>query len=125
MKTRKKDYENKQKIIIENYLTNKKNIQRESMEETDFIMCLKKINKDLKNTEKIIVKQKFSINKFIFFVNIIKMEQKALVFDKQCINKNVFHEHKHLIDIDKVDVDRIVIFSKDSYGKKGSFKYFF
>ena len=94
------------------------------MEETDFIMCLKKINKDLKNTEKIIVKQKFSINKFIFFLNIIKMEQKASVFDKQCINKNAFHEHKHLIDIDKVDVDRIVIFSKDSYGKKGSFKYF-
>ena len=48
------------------------------------------------------------------------MEQKALVFDKQCINKNAFH----LIDIDKVDADRIVIFSKDSYRKKGSFKYF-
>ena len=59
MKTIKKGYENKQKIIIENYLTNKnKYTKRESMEETDFIICLKKINKDLKNTEKIIVKQK-------------------------------------------------------------------
>ena len=52
------------------------------------------------------------------------MEQKVLIFDKQCINKNAFHKRMHLIDIDKVDIVEIVIFSKDSYGKKGSFKYF-
>ena len=35
----------------------------------------------------------------------------------------MFHKHKHLIDIDKVDIDRIVLFNKDSFGKKGAFKY--
>ena len=47
------------------------------------------------------------------------MEQKVLIFDKHCINKNAFHKRMHLIDIDKVDIVEIVIFSKDSYGKKG------
>ena len=50
------------------------------------------------------------------------MEQKVLVFgEKYCLNWFFFHKHKHLIDIDKVDVDNIVIPSKDSYGKIGSF----
>ena len=46
------------------------------------------------------------------------MEQKVLIFDKQYVNKIEFHKHKHLIDIDKADIDKIVISSKDSYGKK-------
>ena len=40
------------------------------------------------------------------------------------INKNEFPKHKHLTDIDEVDIDIIVISSKDSYGNKGAFKYF-
>ena len=47
------------------------------------------------------------------------MNEKALIFVKQCINKSAFLKHKYLIDIDKV-----VISSKNSYGKKGIFKYF-
>ena len=52
------------------------------------------------------------------------MERKVLIFGKNVVNKNFFHKHKHLIDVDKEDVDRIVISNKDWYGKKGSFKYF-
>ena len=47
------------------------------------------------------------------------MEQKALTFDTQCINKNTFHKNKRPISIDKVEINR-----KYSYGKKGPFKYF-
>ena len=32
------------------------------------------------------------------------MEQKASIFDKYCINKNVFHKNKRAIIIDKVDI---------------------
>ena len=46
------------------------------------------------------------------------MEQNVLVFDKQCINKNAFHKNKRPISIDKVEIKRIVLSKKDSYGKK-------
>ena len=52
------------------------------------------------------------------------MEQKALIFDKQCINKNAFHKNKKPINIDKVQSTRKGLSKKDSYTKKGSFKYF-
>ena len=52
------------------------------------------------------------------------MEQKVLIFDKECIMKNVFHKNKKPISIDKVDIRKIVLPKKDSYGKKCSFKYF-
>ena len=52
------------------------------------------------------------------------MEQKTLVFGEDCINKNAFHKDKRPINIDEVDIKRIVLSSKHSYGNKGSFKYF-
>ena len=52
------------------------------------------------------------------------MEQKALIFDKQCINKNAFHKNKKTINIDKVQSRRKGLSKKDSYTRKGSFKYF-
>ena len=42
------------------------------------------------------------------------MEQKILIFGKQCIDKIGFHKDKRPISIDKVDSDKIVISSKDS-----------
>ena len=51
------------------------------------------------------------------------MEQKALIFDKRCTNKNVFHKNKIPISIDKVDIKRIVMSKKDLYGKRSSFIY--
>ena len=35
-----------------------------------------------------------------------------------------FHKNKRPFSIDKVDIKRLVLSKKDSYGKKGSFKYF-
>ena len=52
------------------------------------------------------------------------MEERVLIFGKNFLHKNVFQKHKHLIDIDKVDIDIIVISSKGSYAKKRSFNYF-
>ena len=65
-KITKKDWENKQEINIENYLTKKKT-QRERMEEIDIKICLKKINKDYKNIKKITVKKKNLRKKLLYF----------------------------------------------------------
>ena len=51
------------------------------------------------------------------------MKQKALIFDKQCININAFHKNQRQISIDKVDIKRIMLSKKVLYGRKGSFKY--
>ena len=62
---------------------------------------------------------------FKFFLHNIKMEAKVLIFDKHCIVKSSFHRCKEPIIINKVDIERIVLSEKDSYGNKGPFKYFF
>ena len=46
------------------------------------------------------------------------MEKQVLIFDKQCINKNVFHKNKRPISIDRVENRIIVLSKKDLYGKK-------
>ena len=40
------------------------------------------------------------------------------------MNKNALNFDKKPISFDKVEIRRIVLSKKDSYGKKGSFKYF-
>ena len=69
--------------------------------------------------------QKNQHKKILSFFSLhgIKMEQKALIFDKQCINKNAFYKNKRPINTDKIEIGRIMLSKKDSYGKKGSFKY--
>ena len=52
------------------------------------------------------------------------MLEKILIFGKEGISHNLFHKHKHLTNLDKVDIDRIVLFDKDSYGKRCAFNYF-
>ena len=47
-----------------------------------------------------------------------------MISGRQCINKNAFLKYKHLIDIDRVDIDKTVVSSKDSFGKKDSCKNF-
>ena len=47
------------------------------------------------------------------------MEQKALNFGEDCINKNAFHKNKRPINIKEVDIKRIVLSSKHSYDNKG------
>ena len=52
------------------------------------------------------------------------MEQKNLILSEGCINKNAFHNNKRPINIDELDIRRIMLFSKHSYGIKDSLKYF-
>lgn len=52
------------------------------------------------------------------------MEENIQIFGKNGINKKLFHKHKHLIDIDKVDFDRIALPNEDLYCKKGAFNCF-
>ena len=47
-----------------------------------------------------------------------------MVFGDYSVNKNAFQNCKEPIDIDKIDIRKIVVSNKDSYGNKGSFKYF-
>ena len=49
---------------------------------------------------------------------------KRFDFDKEYTDKDAFHKNKRPISTDKVKTKRIVLSEKDSYGKKGSFKYF-
>ena len=46
------------------------------------------------------------------------MEQKTLIFGKQCINKNACHKNKRPISIDTVEIKRIALSKRDLYGKK-------
>ena len=52
------------------------------------------------------------------------MEPKVLVSNGNYVNKSISHEHKKTINIDRVDIKKIVLHKKDSYGNKGTFKYF-
>ena len=48
----------------------------------------------------------------MFFFVKYKNGIKVLIFNKQCINENAFHENKRAISIDKVDIRRIVLSKK-------------
>ena len=50
----------------------------------------------------------------------IKISEKFLIFANNGVNKNTFHKDKQLIDINEIDINKIVI--SDLYGKKGSQK---
>ena len=44
-------------------------------------------------------------------------------YDETCINKNAFHKTTTSINIDEVDINKITLLDKTSYGNKGLFKY--
>ena len=60
----------------------------------------------LKEYQKNYLKVKKNQHKNIlsFFLFCIRTEQKILIFDKQCLNKNAFHKNKKPVSIDKVDI---------------------
>ena len=69
--------------------------------------------------------KKINNKKSTFFsLNSMKMEKKVLIFGEKGVIKNSFHKSKQRINIDKVGIKRIVFSSKESYGKRGVFKYF-
>ena len=105
-----KNCESKQKINLDNYLTKKK-INKYSTEENDIKTCLKKYI--------LIYSKQINIKIFVFFsLHCIRMEQKTLIFGKQCINKNACHKNKRPISIDTVEIKRIALSKRDLYGKK-------
>ena len=54
----------------------------------------------------------------------MKMGKEVLIFGEGGIIKNKFHIYKRSVSIDKVVIKRILLSKKDSYGNKGSYKYF-
>ena len=52
------------------------------------------------------------------------MTQKAVNFDDKKINKNTFYKNNKLFSIHDIDTEKILVSKKESYGKKGSLKYF-
>ena len=52
------------------------------------------------------------------------MEQEALYFGENSITKNPFHKNKKPININEVDIKRMTLSNKKSYGNQDSFKCF-
>ena len=50
------------------------------------------------------------------------MESKTLCSGETCIDKNAFHNNKSSINVNEIEINRIVLFDKTSYRNKGSFK---
>ena len=82
------------------------------MEEIDITICLKKRQKGLKNIKNTIAKLKSFLS---FFVELYKMGKKLLIFGEE----HIFLIFKKSINIDKVDIKRIVLSNKTSCGIKG------
>ena len=54
---------------------------------------------------------------------LIKTDKKIIKFDDTKIEKFKFHQHKSPFLIDNIDINKIVVSTKVSFGKK-DFKYF-
>ena len=52
------------------------------------------------------------------------MNQKVLIFGDQCINKYSLYKNKRPINIDEVEIEGKKLFRVESYGNKGSCKYY-
>ena len=52
------------------------------------------------------------------------MNGKNIIFDDKKINKSNFYKNKKPSKIDEINVDKIQVSKRESYGKKGSLKYF-
>ena len=52
------------------------------------------------------------------------MSGKSINFDDKKINKNNFHKNKKLFSLNHIDVNKILVSKRESYGTKNSLKYF-
>ena len=52
------------------------------------------------------------------------MSGKSINFDDKKINKSNFYKNKKLFNIHDLDVNKILVSKKESYGTKNSLKYF-
>ena len=63
-------------------------------------------------------------NVYIFFLTSIRMSGKSINFDDKKINKSSFYKNKNLFSLNDIDVNKILVSKKESYGTKNSLKYF-
>ena len=52
------------------------------------------------------------------------MSGKSINYDDKKINKSSFCKNKKSLDLDNIDVNKILVSKKESYGTKNSHKYF-
>ena len=52
------------------------------------------------------------------------MSGKNINFDDKKINKSNFYKNKKLLSLNDIDVNKILVSKKESYGTKNSLKYF-
>ena len=52
------------------------------------------------------------------------MSVESINFDGKNINKSNFYKNKKLLKIKDIDINKILVSKKESYGKKNSLKYF-
>ena len=52
------------------------------------------------------------------------MSGKSINFDDEKINKSNFYKNKILFNLHDIDVNKILVSKKESYGTKNSLKYF-
>ena len=80
--------------------------------------CSKVFNHCFDN--QIIIKTKFTF----FFSPSIRISGKNIIFNDKKISKSDFYKNKKLSRMENIDVNKILISKKESFGKKSSFKYF-
>ena len=52
------------------------------------------------------------------------MSGKTINFGDKKINKNNFYKNKKLFKVGDIDINKILLSKKESYGKKNPFKYY-
>ena len=52
------------------------------------------------------------------------MNEEKIIFNDKNINKSNFYKNKKLFKIDDIDVNKILVSKRESYGSKGAFKDF-
>ena len=52
------------------------------------------------------------------------MSRSSINFNNEKIKKSDFYKNKKIFNIDNIDVNKILVSKKETYGKYNSFKYF-
>ena len=95
-----------------------KNIKRESGRNIRQNMPSKS-KRRLKEYQKTHRKTKNSKSEILFFLSLHSLKwKKNLIFGEGSVNKNLCYKRKLPINIDKADIRKIIVSSKDSYAKK-------
>ena len=61
---------------------------------------------------------------FLLLFNAYKKSTKNVNFDDKKIKKNDFYKNKKVLQIDDIDVNKILVSKNEPYGTKNALKYF-